>query len=186
SNVKSKAGEILSTVTTKFSDAKDKITEPIRKAKDKIGEYVEAIKSFFSNLKLKIPTPSLPKLPQIKVSGKGTSAMPPMPKISWNAKGGIFRNPTIFNTANAGLQGVGEAGAEAILPLNNKTLSSIGEGIAKTMSSRDDKLLQATLEQNKLLMQLLRKDPNIIINKRDMVDVVNEENDLDGIGAIFD
>src|SRR5699024_5201917 len=49
-----------------------------------------------------------------------------------------------------------------------------------------NKLLQATLEQNKLLMQLLEKDSNIIINKRDMVDVVNEENALDGIGAIFD
>lgn len=30
---------------------------------------------------------------------------------------GIFKKPTIFNTRNAGMQGVGEAGAEAILPL---------------------------------------------------------------------
>lgn len=31
------------------------------------------------------------------------------------------------------LQGAGEAGPEAVLPLNKKTLGSIGEGIAKTM-----------------------------------------------------
>lgn len=37
--------------------------------------------------------------------------------VNWNAKGGIFNSPTIFGT-NKGLQGVGEAGAEAILPLN--------------------------------------------------------------------
>lgn len=48
-----------------------------------------------------------------------------------------------------------------------------------------NKLLQATLEQNKLLMQLLKKDTNVTINKRDMVDIVNEQNALDGLGKIF-
>ena len=66
------------------------------------------------------------------------------------------------------------------------SLQTIRSNRANLANKVDDKLLQATLEQNKLLMQLLRKDPNIIINKRDMVDVVNEENALDGIGAIFD
>ena len=36
--------------------------------------------------------------------------------VDWNAAGGIFTEPTIFATS-AGLQGVGEAGPEAILPL---------------------------------------------------------------------
>ena len=54
--------------------------------------------------------------------------------ISWNALGGIFRKPTIFNTPN-GLQGVGEAGAEAILPLDSfynhldRKLDSINDSI---------------------------------------------------------
>ena len=37
--------------------------------------------------------------------------------MKWNAAGGIFDKPTIFNTAE-GLQGVGEAGAEAITPIS--------------------------------------------------------------------
>lgn len=42
-----------------------------------------------------------------------------VPKLSvnWNAEGGIFDEPTIFNTSK-GLQGVGEAGPEAIMPLS--------------------------------------------------------------------
>ena len=41
----------------------------------------------------------------------------PKLNVKWNADGGIFKQPTIFNT-NAGMQGVGEAGAEAIMPLS--------------------------------------------------------------------
>ncbi len=37
--------------------------------------------------------------------------------ISWYAKGGVFTQPTIFNTNN-GLKGVGEAGPETVLPLD--------------------------------------------------------------------
>ena len=40
----------------------------------------------------------------------------PKLSVSWNALGGIFDKPTILGSS-AGLQGVGEAGAEAILPL---------------------------------------------------------------------
>jgi len=65
-------------------------------------------------------------------------------------------------------------------------IGAVGRNVTNIANKVDDRLLQATLEQNKLLMQLLKKDPNIIINKRDMVDVVNEENALDNIGAIFD
>lgn len=50
--------------------------------------------------------------------------------VSWNAEGGIFTEPTIFNTPK-GLQGVGEAGAEAIIPLNEASFSSIAKGITR-------------------------------------------------------
>lgn len=63
----------------------------------------------------------------------------------WNAKGGIFTQPTIFGASGGKLQGAGEAGPEAVLPLNDETLGAIGKGIAKamgvapiTINSRDD------------------------------------------------
>ena len=64
-----------------------------------------------------------PKLPRVSVSTKSTSVggiTIPLPSfsVSWNALGGIFTKPTILNT-RAGLQGVGEAGHEAILPLDS-------------------------------------------------------------------
>lgn len=53
--------------------------------------------------------------------------------VSWNAKGGIFDKPTIFATANAGLQGVGEAGAEAIAPIDT-LLGYVRTAVAETMA----------------------------------------------------
>ena len=59
------------------------------------------------------------KLPTINVTWNeiGWGIKLPKLSLSWNALGGIFDKPTIFNTA-AGLQGVGEAGPEAIIPIN--------------------------------------------------------------------
>ncbi|MDO8161734.1 phage tail tape measure protein, partial [Bacillus toyonensis] len=53
--------------------------------------------------------------------------------VKWNAKGGIFTRPTIFGMNGGQLQGAGEAGREAVLPLNKKTLGDIGAGIVAAM-----------------------------------------------------
>lgn len=82
-------------------------------------------------MKLSIPPIKLPKLPKPKITGSFSLSPPRTPTISWNALGGVFNKPTLFNTANAGLQGVGEAGAEAILPLNASTYGGIANGIVK-------------------------------------------------------
>ena len=42
----------------------------------------------------------------------------PRLSISWYAKGGVFDQPTIFQAGN-GLAGLGEEGAEAVVPLEN-------------------------------------------------------------------
>lgn len=138
--ISTKVDAIKSGVTTKFTAVKDAITKPIEAAKEAVGKAIDAIKGFFSNLKLKIPKPELPKMPtfSLKTSTKSVFGkditFPSGLDIKWNAEGGIFDKPTLFNTANAGLQGVGEAGREAIIPLTTKVLSGIGEGIARTMS----------------------------------------------------
>ena len=79
-----------------------------------------AIKSAFENMTITIPRPKLPVIStsyKTESYGKGGNVKIPSFNVSWNAAGGVFKRPTIFNTS-AGMQGVGEAGAEAILPLD--------------------------------------------------------------------
>lgn len=62
--------------------------------------------------------------------------------------GGIFEQPTIFNTA-AGMQGVGEAGPEAILPLDTlwaKMRGILNEAVA---ASGGPSLIDAFIEKLK-------------------------------------
>jgi phage-related protein len=48
----------------------------------------------------------------------GLTVKVPVPHISWNAAGGIFNAPGIAGFYNGQLQGVGEKGPEAVLPLD--------------------------------------------------------------------
>ncbi|PGQ37236.1 phage tail tape measure protein [Bacillus thuringiensis] len=119
----------------KFEAAKHFIIDPIKDAVDSIEKFIGKIKGFFSDLKLKIPKPEMPPLPHFSlqtstknVLGKDVT-FPSGINIDWRAKGGIFTKPTIFGMNGRNLQGAGEAGREAVLPLNKKTLGDIGAGI---------------------------------------------------------
>ena len=85
-----------------------------------VSNAVSGLKKIVTGIKWSIPKPTLPKfsatLTWTTKTVLGKSFKYPS-GIKWNKLGGIFAKPTIFNTANAGLQGVGEAGAEAIIPL---------------------------------------------------------------------
>ena len=71
-------------------------------------------------------------MPRISISGKFSLNPPSAPKfsISWNKLGGIFDKPTLFNYGGS-LQGIGEDGAEAVVPLekNTKWLDKLAERI---------------------------------------------------------
>lgn len=94
--------------------------------KEKASELWASIKGIFNKIKdflkgifdFKWELPKL-KMPKFEVTGKFSLNPPSVPKlgINWNADGGIFTQPTVIPTL-AGLQGFGEAGPEAILPLN--------------------------------------------------------------------
>ena len=60
-----------------------------------------------------------PKIPEFSVSGEFSLHPPKAPKVtvSWNAAGGIFNQPMVIPAMDGSLQGFGEAGQEAILPL---------------------------------------------------------------------
>ena len=132
-------GSIAGIASRTWGKIRDAMTKPVEAARDKIKSAIDRIKGFFSGLKLKLPKIEMPKLPKFKMEGKFSFKPPSVPKlgVSWNAKGGVFNKPTIFNTSNAGLQGVGEAGSEAIIPLKPDVLAGIGKGIAEQMNQNE-------------------------------------------------
>lgn len=101
-------------VSTAWSTIKEKITGPFEKAKEKLSSIIETIKGWFpinlGNLFSGIKTPHFSlKKATAEVLGK-TITYPVGFDVSWYKKGGIFDSPSLI--------GVGEAGAEAVVPLD--------------------------------------------------------------------
>ena len=122
---------ILSTTSSIWEGIKGAISGAIDGAKSAVGSAIEAIKGFFN---FQISWPHIP-LPHFSISGSANpldwlSGGLPSIGIEWYAKGGIMTKPTIFGQNGNNLMVGGEAGKEAILPLNDHTLSGIGKGIA--------------------------------------------------------
>jgi hypothetical protein len=89
----------------------------VKMVKDNLVEKLKNIMNF----KWELPKLKLPRF-SIKPAGweigdllKGKI---PTLGITWNAKGGVFDSPTLFSYGNS-LQGIGEDGAEAVVPLEN-------------------------------------------------------------------
>ena len=109
------------TVSKVFNAVKDKIWGPIKKAKDKISEIIDKIKAWFPIDVKKLITFTLPKIgksyKERKTKGGGSIGQYSFSVDQWvkHATGGIFTRPTLLG---GGRHLVGEAGPEAILPLN--------------------------------------------------------------------
>lgn len=91
---------------------------------NKIKSIGGNIKDFFKNLfNFNWSLPKI-KLPKFSITPAGWSIgdllKGSIPKlgITWNARGGVFEKPTLFNYGDS-LQGLGENGAEAVVPLEN-------------------------------------------------------------------
>lgn len=117
--------QLKTQVTTIFNAIKNAITNPITSAINIVRNAINKIKSIINGAKLQLPHFKLPhfvissgKLPW-GIGGKGT---PPKISVKWYAEGGIFDA--------ASLIGVGEAGPEAVVPLNKfwDKLDRIAEG----------------------------------------------------------
>ncbi|EAG8700715.1 tail tape measure protein [Listeria monocytogenes] len=123
------------TIKDKFEDIQAFMEDPIGSAKDFIKDILDDITGFFDDLDLKFPKIEMPELPHFSMEGEFSLKNMTVPSISvdWRAQGGIFTQPTIFGASGGRLQGAGEAGDEAVLPLNAETLGKIGQGIASTM-----------------------------------------------------
>ena len=121
STVTSKFNTIKSTATNSWNAIKNTTSTVWNGIKTTASSGLDWIKNKLFNFKpsWSIPKPKLPKV-DIGIGHKtilGASVPYPTFSISWHKLGGIFKKPTLFNTGSS-IHGVGEAGAEAVLPLN--------------------------------------------------------------------
>ena len=116
------------TVSAAWNAIKNAITHPIQTAVGLVRSAISTIKGIINGAHFKLPHI---KLPHFKISGKLSLTPPSVPhvSVSWYKTGGIFDNPSLI--------GVGEAGPEAVVPLDklwNKldaiaAASGQGEGV---------------------------------------------------------
>lgn len=172
---------ISSTASGIWNGIKDTIGGAIDGAKNLVGNAIDAIKGFFN---FKFEWPHIP-LPHFHVSGsinpldwiKGKGL--PSFGIEWYAKGGILTKPTAFGMNGNSLMVGGEAGKEAVLPLNDKNLSAIGRGIAKTMDA------QGTIININISDNIIREEADIdkIANRvsQKIADELRRQKELKGV-----
>lgn len=129
-----KFNAIVTSIKDIFNRIKNAIIAPIQKARDTIKGIIEKIKGFF-NFTFSIPKI---KLPHFGITPKGwkigdlLKGKIPKLSIDWYATGGVFTQPNVI--------GVGEAGPEAVVPLNtfwqklDMMADSIVNGVATVAS----------------------------------------------------
>ena len=155
---------VIGNVRNAFNSIKSAMTQPIQSARDTISGIIKKLKGLFPLSVGKIF--SNIKLPHFKISGgqapwgiggKGTK---PTIGIDWYAKGGVFDNPSII--------GVGEAGREIVTPerLLDEKLTASNMNI--------ESLLAEMVRQNMIIIEELRKDKDLKIDKRVAGRIVNE------------
>ena len=119
STVSNVFNSIKTTATNVWNGIFNAIKKPIEKARDTVKGVIDKIKGFF-NFKFSWPKLSMPKFGITPDGWKvGDLLKGSIPKLSikWNKEGAIFNKPTIFDT-QYGFQGAGEAGPEAIAPID--------------------------------------------------------------------
>jgi TP901 family phage tail tape measure protein len=114
-DIKEKSAETWGDIKEKSAETWDKIKtaiiSPIESAKQTVLDIIDTIKNAFANMRIEIPSPKLPKISvDWRSVGVGNAKVSiPDFDINWYKTGGIFARPSVI--------GVGEAGTEAVIPL---------------------------------------------------------------------
>lgn len=140
-----KLSNIYNTIKSKMESAKSAVSSVLEGIKSKFSSIWDGAKNIVSGaidkiksiMNFKWELPKL-KLPHFSISGKFSLNPPSVPKLSidWYKLGGVFDSPTLF-PYGGNIGGLGEDGAEAIVPLEKNTqwLDKIAERLAARQSA---------------------------------------------------
>ncbi len=115
-NVSGVFNSVKSTISNTFESVKSKVVSVFDNVKSAISNAISTIKGYF-NFSWSLPKI---KLPHFKITGSFSLNPPSVPSfgVEWYKKGGIMTRPTMFGMNGTNAMIGGEAGAEAILPLD--------------------------------------------------------------------
>lgn len=124
-----------------------------------VGGVQEAWNTICGIMSGDIPFPHIP-LPHIRISGEWSLNPPNAPDfgIDWYANGAILDKPTIFGALGNKFLGAGEAGKEAITPID-ALKTYVRDAVSEAQGGSD--VTSALLEIVGLLNQILDKDVDI-------------------------
>ena len=146
--------DALKTVRNTFGDIKDAISDKLEDARKAVGKIVEKIKGLF-DFDWSLPKPKIPKISvsagkaPFGIAGKGKL---PSFSVKWNAEGGVLDKPTIFGQVGNTLLGGGEAGKEAIAPID--VLQSY---VRNAVRAENENIGRILIEQNRIMMDFLKR-----------------------------
>lgn len=140
--------DALDKAKTKFNEIQKTISDKMDSAQKAVKKAIDKIKGFFD---FKWSLPKL-KMPTIGIKGKFSIDPPSVPKFSikWNAEGGVLTKPTIFGMAGNTFLGGGEAGKEAIAPID-----VLQEYVRQSVREENSQIINVLIEQNRAMMDFL-------------------------------
>ena len=138
----------LNGAKTKFNEVQKTISDKMESAKNAVKRAIDKIKGFF---KFSWSLPKL-KMPSIDIKGKFGINPPSVPKfkLQWNAEGGVLTKPAIFGQVGDTLLGGGEAGHEAIAPID-----VLQDYVREAVRNENSNIVSALAEQNRAMMDFL-------------------------------
>jgi hypothetical protein len=119
-NIRTVVTNVINGIKSVIQSIRDTFSNVFNSVKNIVSNVFNSIKSTISNvwngIKSLIKTPHIVQTGTISIAGIDT----PIPSlgIQWYAKGGIMTRPTMFGLNGGSAMVGGEAGAEAVLPLD--------------------------------------------------------------------